>query len=216
MADIDRLAEWMHYADVDLGVAAHMMKFYWPTPTEIICYHCQQSAEKYLKAYLVSEGIEEPPRIHYLPTLRELCEIKDKRFSDIVEACDKLTRYAIVTRYPDEMEVTRKDAEEALKYAEEIKRFTSLAKIRESVESKYKENSSNLSASVDGEGRIDMLRRFAEHIGVSDEMIETAGTHKPTKALPVNEGIKKKLERLKGDPGGGGAGSPKRPKEPER
>jgi HEPN domain-containing protein len=27
-----------------------------PTPVEVICYHCQQSAEKYLKGYIVLHG----------------------------------------------------------------------------------------------------------------------------------------------------------------
>jgi HEPN domain-containing protein len=214
MADIGKIAEWINYADLDLGVADHMMKFYWPTPVEIICYHCQQSAEKYLKAYLVYEGIEEPPHIHYLPTLRGLCEINNEKFSDITVECDKLTQYAVVTRYPDEIEITKKDVEEALKYAEEIKQFAPIAKIRESIESEYKEKSS---ASVDRVKGVDMLRLFAEHIGASDEMLKTAFEKpKETKAVSEKEGMMEKLERFKGDMGGSAPASHKKPREPER
>ncbi len=40
--------EWFKIAESDLSSAAFLQKMR-PTPVEIICYHCQQSAEKYLK-----------------------------------------------------------------------------------------------------------------------------------------------------------------------
>jgi len=36
---------------MDLGTAEYLQNMS-PLPLEIICYHCQQSAEKYLKGYL--------------------------------------------------------------------------------------------------------------------------------------------------------------------
>lgn len=43
---------------------------------EISCYHCQQSAEKYLKGYLVLYG-KNPPRTH---DLDELCKLFHQRW----------------------------------------------------------------------------------------------------------------------------------------
>ena len=40
------IKEWYDRAVVDLGVAKHLKKTYYPSPTEIIYYHCQQAAEK--------------------------------------------------------------------------------------------------------------------------------------------------------------------------
>jgi hypothetical protein len=51
---------------MDLGVAEHSLTYY-PLPSEIICYHCQQSAEKFLKAVLVMQGIR-PPKTYDLDT----------------------------------------------------------------------------------------------------------------------------------------------------
>jgi len=39
-----------------------------PIPVVIICYHCQQSGEKYLKGYLVLKDVE-PPKTHDLRVL---------------------------------------------------------------------------------------------------------------------------------------------------
>ena len=38
--------EWYEMEAADLGVAKHLDATYCPKPLEIICYHCQQAAEK--------------------------------------------------------------------------------------------------------------------------------------------------------------------------
>ena len=40
--------DWFKYAERDLESAKFLMKMY-PLPIEIICYHCEQSAEKIQK-----------------------------------------------------------------------------------------------------------------------------------------------------------------------
>ena len=45
--------EWLSFAETDLGVARHLYESYHPKPLEIICYHCQQSAEKAIKAVII-------------------------------------------------------------------------------------------------------------------------------------------------------------------
>ena len=48
--------EWLSYAESDLGVADHLFKTYRPKPLEIICFHCQQAAEKAVKSIFVLKG----------------------------------------------------------------------------------------------------------------------------------------------------------------
>ncbi len=57
-----RTREWQRLAEMDLNSAEYLLNMC-PTPLEIICYHCQQAAEKYLKGYLVFHGMN-PPKIH--------------------------------------------------------------------------------------------------------------------------------------------------------
>lgn len=42
--------EWANFSKIDLLTAKHLFKTMYPKPLEIICYHCQQSAEKIIKA----------------------------------------------------------------------------------------------------------------------------------------------------------------------
>ncbi|UTC76000.1 HEPN domain-containing protein [Treponema sp. OMZ 792] len=44
--------EWYSYAERDLITANHLVKTLHPVPLEIVCYHCQQSSEKFLKGYI--------------------------------------------------------------------------------------------------------------------------------------------------------------------
>ncbi|GHV92985.1 hypothetical protein AGMMS50268_34880 [Spirochaetia bacterium] len=67
--------DWRLLAERDLSVAEYLAANMVPTPTQIIAYHCQQAAEKYLKGALVVLE-EEPPYIH---DLDELCAIADMR-----------------------------------------------------------------------------------------------------------------------------------------
>lgn len=48
--------EWYDMAVMDLGVAKHLDASYYPKPLEIICYHCQQAAEKAVKALIIHYG----------------------------------------------------------------------------------------------------------------------------------------------------------------
>jgi HEPN domain-containing protein len=50
---------WFQFADVDLALAEHALSMH-PQPLEAICYHCQQSSEKYLKGYLLYKGLDVP------------------------------------------------------------------------------------------------------------------------------------------------------------
>ena len=53
---LDDAKEWLSFAEADLGVAEHLNKTYHPKPLEIICFHCQQAAEKAVKSIIVLNG----------------------------------------------------------------------------------------------------------------------------------------------------------------
>ena len=64
-----------------MDAAVHLAAAMVPCPVEIIVFHCQQAAEKYLKGALVILG-EEPPYIHDLDKrcafagIASLCAVK--------------------------------------------------------------------------------------------------------------------------------------------
>ena len=39
-------SEWLEFAKMDLGAAEYLLTMH-PLPVEIICYHCEQAAEKF-------------------------------------------------------------------------------------------------------------------------------------------------------------------------
>ena len=114
--------QWIALADNDLALAEHTAKTMRPTPYEIVCFHCQQFVEKYLKAYLVSKG-QEPPYIHDLVKLTALCEAENPVFSEIKQKCIVLTEYGVQPRYPGHMQIIEDDMLRALHFAVDIKTF---------------------------------------------------------------------------------------------
>ena len=41
--------QWLDIADMDLGVAKHLMENYYPKPLEIICYHVNRQQKRLLR-----------------------------------------------------------------------------------------------------------------------------------------------------------------------
>jgi len=71
MGKHELLQEWIDRGHNDFRSADYLSTMHHPTPDEIICYLCQQSAEKYLKAFLFLHDVE-PPKIHDLNELLEM------------------------------------------------------------------------------------------------------------------------------------------------
>ena len=125
--------EWFVYGDRDLAVAEHSLSLH-PQPYEIICYLCQQSAEKYLKGYLVFKGIDDLPKIHNLDTLCDICGEYDDSFDEIQKPCGILTDYGVQPRYPHEMFIEEHHMKKALECARQIKDFAPLQAVRRELE----------------------------------------------------------------------------------
>ena len=118
----DLINGWLDKANKDLLSAEHELSM--PDAViETICFHCQQAAEKYLKAYLVFLDIPFE-KTHEIGELITKCEEKDKEISALKEEADELTDYAVEVRYPDELVVpTLEEAKEALEIAKKVKEF---------------------------------------------------------------------------------------------
>lgn len=113
--------EWILKAQDDWRSAEILLKEDGSPNT--ICFLCQQTAEKYLKGYLVFEG-KEFPKIHDLESLLKLCLKIDPKFKTIKNETKFLSNFYITTRYPgDYPELSPKDAEEAFQKAIKIKDF---------------------------------------------------------------------------------------------
>jgi len=119
---IEIVAEWIRFSDMDLEAAKHLYENMNPKPLEIICYHCQQSAEKALKAYLISSGIK-PERTHNLNYLIDECRKNDLSFEEIIEQCERLNPYSSQPRYPYEFDISIEIVILALKDCNDINSF---------------------------------------------------------------------------------------------
>ena len=113
--------EWFDIAALDLSSAIYLQNMH-PVPVEIICYHCQQSSEKYLKGFLVLKG-HDIVKTHDLLLLNKLCWQYDAEFVTIEEQCLRLTDYGVNIRYPYPMDLNTDDLKLALKDAKKIQAF---------------------------------------------------------------------------------------------
>lgn len=86
------------------------------------CFAAQQSAEKALKAFLLSKDMTSP-KIHDLVTLNQQCFNIESKFKDLEEACNLLSPYYISSRYPDVAqfeEYSQNQVEETVENAEKV------------------------------------------------------------------------------------------------
>ena len=123
---------WFDFGDSDLEAAEHLLTMYSPR-FEIICYHCQQAAEKYLKGYLLYKGIF-PPKIHELDRLCDMCSEQDQSFAKIYDPCESLSDYGVQPRYPHEMHIEERHMKKALECARQIKDFAPMQAVRRELE----------------------------------------------------------------------------------
>jgi len=98
MADPLIVEEWLKKADEDFRFAESNLEggseFY-----SQICFHFQQAAEKYLKAYIIGVGLAFE-RVHDLVHLLRVCSAAEPGFSALKEDCILLNSAYIESRYP--------------------------------------------------------------------------------------------------------------------
>lgn len=113
--------EWIAKAESDHH-SAEVLLFQIEVPEiDTGCFHCQQCAEKYIKAYLTEKDIDFP-RNHDLIRLLNLCIKVDKDFEKIRDNLRQLEDYAVIIRYPG-LTVPLEMAEEAYENASKVRAF---------------------------------------------------------------------------------------------
>src|SRR5438128_208099 len=90
--------EWIEKAEEDLRVA-DMLVGSQPPLHDIVCFHCQQSAEKYLKALLEELNIY-VGKTHDLEKLLDELVLHHKVLGRFRRGLAFLTRFAVDPRYP--------------------------------------------------------------------------------------------------------------------
>ncbi len=94
---------WFAKGDNDLKTAEIVIREENP-PTDTICFHCQQTAEKHLKGFLVQHSVSFP-KTHDLHYLLSLCLRVSEEFKEIEDELGALSSYAIETRYPADIPI---------------------------------------------------------------------------------------------------------------
>lgn len=118
----DEIRKWLIKSQHDIGSARRLMEGGEPY-LDTAVYHCQQSAEKALKAFLTYHDIEFE-WTHDLTELVELAITTEPGFQSWREIAEELTPYAVHFRYPAEvMEPEHSEVEDALKHAQSFVDF---------------------------------------------------------------------------------------------
>jgi HEPN domain-containing protein len=114
--------EWLSFAEMDLSSAEFLLEKR-PVPLEIICYLCQQSAEKCLKGLLVLKK-QTPPKTHDLYWLLDLCRTYYSEVDSINSQCAALNSFSSQPRYPRESEITEQSMVAAIENAKAVYAYT--------------------------------------------------------------------------------------------
>jgi HEPN domain-containing protein len=113
--------EWIEKAEGDYITATELLRLRLEATADAICFHCQQCAEKYVKAYLHHLFVVFP-RTHNLLQLLALCEAQDGIFNTIRLEMTALNSYSIEVRYPGRS-TNIQEAEGAVQAVETVRTF---------------------------------------------------------------------------------------------
>ena len=121
-AKLELIKLWIIKADHDLGTA-EIILLHLPKYKDILCFHCQQAVEKYLKAYLTFFD-EEIPKTHNLMTLLELLRERDAFSKDYYEKARQVNSFAVEIRYPEAISKFEKiEGEKPIAIAKEFRKI---------------------------------------------------------------------------------------------
>jgi HEPN domain-containing protein len=111
-------AEWVDKAENDYRAAVLLVRSHERFHDQV-CFHCQQSAEKYLKALLQELGLP-VPRTHNLLALRTLLLPHHDFVRPLRRGLDFLSRFAVGPRYPL-YDARKRQAASALRWAGKVR-----------------------------------------------------------------------------------------------
>jgi len=117
--NIDPIHEWIELADQDEASARFLLDMR-PMPLEVICFHCQQSVEKSLKALMAKHGME-IPRTHDLLELLDLVVSLAPEVASLEPMLLNLNDFSVVVRYPSHVSLEEQDAIKALEAVKKVR-----------------------------------------------------------------------------------------------
>lgn len=109
-ATIDFIKQWLAKANEDLLVIDKLTE-HEVIATSSVCFHCQQAVEKFLKAFLITNGVDFK-KTHNIEYLLSECSDIDNDFAEIDPK--ELTDFGVDARYPEDMFTPTED--ETLEY----------------------------------------------------------------------------------------------------
>jgi HEPN domain-containing protein len=111
--------EWVRKAEGDLAyvdlAASGRKRLY-----DGICFHCQQAAEKYLKALLQEAGLP-IPKTHNLLTLQTLLLPLHPGLKPLRRGLNFMTRFAVEVRYPG-LSATKRQADACVRWVDRVRK----------------------------------------------------------------------------------------------
>lgn len=117
---LDYINQWLVKANEDLLVVAKLTEFEIIAASSV-CFHCQQAVEKFLKAFLITNGVD-IKKTHNIEYLLAECSDVDNEFSEIDPK--ELSDFGVDARYPGDMYIPSEG--ETMEYKDlafEIKEF---------------------------------------------------------------------------------------------
>jgi HEPN domain-containing protein len=112
--------QWLRKAEADMELAEHLLSEE-AVFLGAIAFHCQQAAEKYLKALLTWRQVEFP-KTHSIRELLNLVRTVDEESATELQPAVGLTPYGVEVRYPgDTPEPTQTEADEAIALARSVR-----------------------------------------------------------------------------------------------
>lgn len=119
--ELAEVKEWLRKGEHDRRAAEAALDAK-PPITDIAAFHCQQAAEKYVKAYLVHQ--REPfEKIHDLEQLMGQCARLDAAWQELRDSVEPLTAYAVRFRYPGPPDPPIQEVQTALGVVKQLRDF---------------------------------------------------------------------------------------------
>jgi HEPN domain-containing protein len=119
---IEEIKKWIEKADHDLG-SAKIIFLHLPDYFDTIAFHCQQAAEKYLKAILIYyriDFIRTHDLVYLLDLLSREVSIDELKFKNAFT----LNNYGVQIRYPNKiLSLTKEELEKAIHISEGFRLF---------------------------------------------------------------------------------------------
>lgn len=106
----DFIKQWLLKANEDLLVIDRLTE-YEIIATSSVCFHCQQAVEKFLKAFLIANGVD-IKKTHNIEYLLSECADFDSDFANIDPK--ELSEFGVDARYPGDMFIP--DNDETIEY----------------------------------------------------------------------------------------------------